>query len=90
MNGTYSGVVDRIEDGETAVILLEDDDGIVDQLDLPIEQVPDSARSDGSVVSIELEDSTVVSIDYDASETQSRGESVREKLDRLSERLSEK
>ncbi|MFP8958081.1 DUF3006 domain-containing protein [Natrialbaceae archaeon A-CW3] len=92
MEGTFTGVVDRIEDGETAVILLEDgenDHEVVDQLDLPLEQVPESARADGSVVAVELEDSEVVSVTYNDAETQAREESVRERLDRLSERLSE-
>ena len=46
-------------------------------------------RADGSVVAVELEDSEVVSVTYNDAETQAREESVRERLDRLSERLSE-
>lgn len=90
MDGTYTGVVDRIVDGETAVILLEEDDQVVDQLDVDVDRLPESARTDGGVLSVTLEDDEVVSITSRPEETRARRESAREKLDRLSERLSDR
>ena len=89
LHGTYTGVVDRVVDGETAVILLESDDEVSEQLDLPVDRLPEPARADGGVLSVTLADGEVVSMDYEAEATRGRRESAREKLDRLSERLSD-
>ncbi|MFP8890169.1 DUF3006 domain-containing protein [Natrialbaceae archaeon A-CW2] len=90
MDGTYTGVVDRIVNGETAVILLEEDGEVVDQLYLPVDRVPERARNDGGVVSVMLETGEVDSIAYLPDETRRRRESAQSKLDRLSKRLSDR
>lgn len=89
MNGEYTGTVDRIVDGETAVVLLEDDGEVVEQHEVPLERLPEPAREDGSVVAVTLEDDELVRIEYEADETRARRKSIEEKLDRLSRRLSE-
>jgi hypothetical protein len=89
MDGTFTGVVDRIVDGETAVILLEDDDDVIEQIDLPVEQLPAQAQEDGGLLRITLRDGEPVSLEYAAEETHNRRESTQEKLDRLSRRLSD-
>lgn len=89
MDGTFTGVVDRIVDGETAVILLEDDDDIIEQINLPVEELPAQAQEDGGVLQITLQDGEPVTLEYAAQETRKRRESTQEKLDRLSRRLSE-
>ncbi len=89
MDGTYTGVVDRIEDGEIAVILLEEDEQVIEQVDVPVNRLPEPARTDGGVLSVTLEDDEVVSMEYRPEATRDRRESAREKLDRLSERLSD-
>lgn len=90
MDGTYTGVVDRIVDGETAVILLEEDGQVIDQLDVSADRLPEPARTDGGVLSVTVEDGEVVSITDRPDETRARRASAREKLDRLSERLSDR
>ncbi|MFA9417940.1 DUF3006 domain-containing protein [Natrinema sp. HArc-T2] len=90
MDGTYTGVVDRIEDGEIAVILLEEDEQVIEQVDIPADRLPEPARTDGGVLSVTLEDSEVVSMEYRPDATRERRESVQEKLDRLSERLCDR
>ncbi|MCU4744107.1 DUF3006 domain-containing protein [Natronoglomus mannanivorans] len=90
MDGTYTGVVDRIVDGETAVILLEEDDQVIDQLDVAAGRLPEPVQTDGGVLSVTLEDDEVVSMVYRPEKTRARRESAREKLDRLSERLSDR
>ena len=90
MDGTYTGVVDRIVDGETAVILLEEDGETIEQLDLPVGRLPTDAQNDGSVMSVTLECGDVESMAYQPEETKERRESTRAKLDRLSKRLSDR
>jgi hypothetical protein len=89
MDGTFTGVVDRIVDGETAVILLEDDDDVIEQIDLPVDDLPAQAKEDGGLLRITLQDGELISLESAAEETRSRRESTQEKLDRLSRRLSE-
>ena len=90
MDGTYTGVVDRIVDGETAVLLLEEDGEVIDQLDVPVERLPDQAREDGGVVSVTLNSGELEKIEYRETETVERRERIRGKLDRFSQPLSEK
>ena len=89
MNGEFTGTVDRIVDGETAVILLEEDGEVIEQVDVPVERLPEPARDDGGVLSVTIEDGELVSAEYLEAETRERRESIREKLDRLSRPLSE-
>ena len=69
------GYVDRIEDGY-AVVLLEADGEVVDQVDLPIKY-------------FDLEVDTVVdlSVTIDQDETQERTERMEDRFETLSERL---
>lgn len=90
MDGTYTGAVDRIVDGETAVILLEEDGDVVEEVTVPAAELPEQAQDDGGVLSVTIEDDEVVSIEYRAEETQKRRNRTADKLDRLSERLSER
>ena len=80
-------VVDRIVD-EQVVLLLEDEDER-GELVVPVTDLPESAREDGNVVTVEREDGEVRAITYDEAATTERRERVQEKLDRLSRPLSE-
>lgn len=90
MTETYTGVVDRIVDGEIAVILLEQEDRIVDQVDVPVEQLPSSARTEGMVMAVTRRDDEVVDVTVRVDETERRQKAARERLDRLSRPLSDK
>jgi len=90
MDGTYTGVVDRIEDGEIAVILLEENGQVIEQVDVPVGRLPEPAQTDGGVLSVMLEDGDIVSMEYRPDATRDRRESAQEKLDRLSEKLSDR
>lgn len=87
MDGTFTGVVDRIVDGKTAVILLEDDGAVVEQFDVDVTEVPTDARTDGSVLAVTVVDGEFVDVEYLPEETESRLASAQERFDRLSERL---
>ena len=89
MDGEYTAVVDRIVDGETAVLLLEDGDEVVEQRDVPVEILPDAARSDGGVLRVSVEGDTITDYEYLPDETAERRERAQERFDRLSKRLSE-
>ena len=83
-------VVDRIVDDQAVLLLDETDDGERDELIVPVTDLPEPAREDGGVVTVELTDGEVGEITYDADETETRRERMQEKLDRLSRPLSEK
>ena len=89
MNGTYIGVIDRIVDGKTAVVLLEDDGEVIEQLDVPVSDLPADGRTAGSVLAVEVADGEFVAAEYLPRETEQRQEAIEEKLDRLSRRLSD-
>jgi len=90
MDGTYTGVVDRIEDGEIAVILLEENGQVIEQVDVPVARLPEPAQTDGGVLSVVLENGEITSMEYRSDATRDRRESAQEKLDRLSEKLSDR
>ncbi|SNR34530.1 DUF3006 domain-containing protein [Halorubrum vacuolatum] len=87
---TYTAVVDRIVDGETAVLLLEEVDEHDTQLDLPVERLPANAQRDGAVLTVTLVDGTVTSIQHEQAKTQKRREAAQKRLDRLSMPLRER
>lgn len=90
IDGTYTGVIDRIVDDETAAILIEDDGEVRDQRDIPVERVPEDAHKEGSVLAVTIEDGEIERLEYRPEETEERRESMQDRLDRLGSRLSEK
>jgi len=86
MDGTYLGVIDRIVDGETAVILVEDEGEVVKQFDVAVDELPDDA-AERAVLEIEVDGDNLVSIEFLREETESRQEVAQDRFDRLSERL---
>ncbi|KDE57489.1 hypothetical protein EL22_11790 [Halostagnicola sp. A56] len=90
MDGTYTGVIDRIEDGGIAVILLEENEQVIEQVDVPADRLPEPAQTDGGVLSVTFEEGEITSIEYRPDATRDRRESAQAKLDRLSEKLSDR
>lgn len=90
MTDPITGVVDRIIDGETAIILLESTGEERSQLEVPVDRLPESARTDGAVLSLTLTDGSLVDATYRPAETSDRRESAGERFDRLSEPLSDR
>ncbi|MEF8813335.1 MAG: DUF3006 family protein [Halovenus sp.] len=90
MDGTYTATVDRIVDGTTAVLLLEEDGDVAAQLEVPVEALPDEAQADRGVLTVTVEDGELIDVAHRRMETRKRRESARERLARLSERLSER
>ena len=90
MNGTYTATVDRIVDGETAVILVEDGRDVIEQFDIPADQLPEAADGEGSVLTVEITDDAIVELQYDAEATDRRRQTSQDRLDRLSRRLRDR
>ena len=86
MQGTYTAVVDRIVDGKTAILLIEDGDKVIDQFDINIEELPQEV-DEGSVLTVEVGDNEITAMEYLEDETDSRRQTAHERFDRLSERL---
>ncbi|WP_252699755.1 DUF3006 domain-containing protein [Natronosalvus vescus] len=90
MTETYTATLDRIVDGRTAVLLLEENGETVEQLDVDITKLPDEGQHEGAVLEITVEASEFCEAEYLPDVTQSRKESTQERLDRLSNRLSDR
>ena len=90
MNGTYTATVDRIVDGETAVILVEDDRDVIEQFDIPADQLPEEAAGEGSVLTVEITDDAIMELQYNAEATDRRRQTSQDRLDSLSSRLSDR
>jgi len=89
MNGTYTATVDRIVDGETAVLLLEEPDtgDVFDQVTIDAEKLPSPARDDGGVLEVTVENGDIIGMEYLDEETTTRRERLQDRFDDLSKRL---
>ena len=85
MGDVMTGVVDRFE-GEQAVLLLESDEEVVDEVVADEREIPDDGRHVDAVLRVELQEEDVVRISYDAAETEERKSRVQDRFERLSER----
>jgi hypothetical protein len=89
MNGTYTAVVDRIVDGEWAVLLLEADGETVDQFDIDVEKLPPDGQHEGAVFDVSVADGALYGLEYRPWRERARRERAQERFDRLSEPLGE-
>jgi len=81
----YTGVIDRFED-DLAVILLEAEGDVVDELVLDRDDLPEDAAHVDAVLEVTLEDGEVTDLVYNAGETATRKDTAQSRFDRLSER----
>ena len=88
MDGTYTAVIDRIADGETAVVLIENDGDVVEEYNLAVEDLPTEA-DEGGVLEVRIDQGELVQMEYRQDETAARRQSAQDRFDRLSERLSD-
>jgi len=83
-DGTYTAVVDRIEDSLATVQVEGDDDlydFVVDEGELPRE-----ARHANAVLHVEVTDEELTDVAYDETETRGRTEQAQNRFDSLSKR----
>lgn len=89
MDGTYTGVLDRIEDGETAVLLLESDGETVDQREVDVAVLPESGQHEGAVFEVTVEAGEVADFELQPETEAERREAAQDRFDSLSKRLGE-
>ncbi|MFC4990514.1 DUF3006 domain-containing protein [Saliphagus infecundisoli] len=90
MSETYTATLDRIEDGQIAVLLLEEDGETVEQLDVNIERLPEDGQQEGAVLEVSVEEGSLQTAEYLPDVTQSRRKSIQDRFDRLSSDFSER
>jgi len=90
VDGTYTAVLDRFEvaqdDDELAVLLLEREGDVVDELVVDRERLPETGRHVDAVFEVTVDDGDLEVVDYQAEATDERGEAAQSRFDRLSER----
>lgn len=86
MSESYLAVLDRFTE-EIAVVLIEDSEAPVNQLDLPVEQVPPEGRHEGAVLEARFIEGELEDLTYRPEEETSRRKSAEERFNRLSNRL---
>lgn len=84
----YTAVIDRFE-GRRAVLLLEEDEGVVDELVVSEWRLPEDARHPDAVLSVRVRDGEFVTADYDPEETERRTSDAQSRFDRLARRPGE-
>jgi hypothetical protein len=89
MDGTYTGVLDRIEDGETAVLLLEADGETVDQREVDLASLPDAGQHEGAVFEVVVDGGEVAGFEFQPQTEAERREAAQDRFDSLSKRLGE-
>lgn len=84
------GTIDRIVDGKKAVILIEDQED-KEQLVVDKHQVPEEMRYGGCMMEFErTDDGDIENIEHLQERESNRRKRLRDKFDRLSNRLSDK
>lgn len=85
MGEIHLGVIDRFE-GDDAVVLLESDGDVVDELVLPQAEIPKAGRHDDAVLEIEREGDMVTAVSYAEAKTERREGHAAERFRELSKR----
>lgn len=84
-DGTYTAVVDAIEDGLATVFFERDGDEVGDAV-IDADRLPDEGRHADAILDMRVEDGTVAGATYDPDRTASRSEAAQDRFDRLSSR----
>ncbi len=89
MPARYTAVLDRIVDGETAVLLLEEDGSVTAERTVPLEELPADGRHEGAVFEVRADEDSILDTTYQAEDERERREQAQNRFDDLSERLSD-
>ncbi|WP_092735241.1 DUF3006 domain-containing protein [Halopenitus persicus] len=84
-DGTYTAVIDRFED-DLAVLLLEDDGNVTDQILVSKSRLPEAGTHVDAVLSVRIADGTAIDVAYRPEETSDRSRRMQHRFDELSER----
>jgi len=83
-DGTYTAIVDRIEDG-IATLEVRSEDGLT-ALEAEATELPAEARTADAVLEITVADSALADLTHDPDETADRASEAQSRFDRLSKR----
>lgn len=86
-DGSYTAVVDRIEDGLATLEVGGGDD--LYELVVDAEALPEDGRHQDAILNVDVESDELVGATYDESATVERKEDAQSRFDRLSERPSD-
>jgi hypothetical protein len=86
-DGTYTAVVDRIEDGLVAMEVTTDEQR--HELLVSVGELPAEARQADAVLEIEVRDGDPVAARYDPAATEDRADKAQSRFDQLSRRPPE-
>jgi hypothetical protein len=84
-DGTYTAVVDAIEDGLATVFFERDGDDVGDAV-LDADRLPEEGRHADAILDVRIEDGSIVTATYEPDLTEARSEAAQDRFDRLSER----
>ncbi|GAB7018277.1 DUF3006 domain-containing protein [Halostagnicola bangensis] len=89
MSSKYTAVLDRIVDGKTAVLLLEEGGSVTQERTVPIEELPADGQHEGAVFEVRADEDSILETAYKAEDERERREQAQSRFDDLSERLSD-
>ena len=81
-DGTYTAVLDRIED-DLAVLEVSDDEGDTHELVVDVAALPADGRQPDAVFEVRVTDGELREATYDESRSESRREAAQDRFDRL-------
>ena len=84
-DGTYTAVVDAIEDG-LATVFFERDGEDVDDAVVDADRLPEEGRHADAIFDVRIEDGSIATATYDPDRTEARSEAAQDRFDRLSSR----
>jgi hypothetical protein len=84
-DGSYTAVVDSIEDG-LATVFVEQDGEDVGNAVLDATQLPEDGRHADAILDVTVVDGELTDATYDVATTERRADSAQSRFDRLSER----
>jgi hypothetical protein len=84
-DGTYTAVVDAIEDGLATVFFERDGDDVGDAV-FDADRLPEEGRHADAILDVRIEDGSIVTATYEPDLTEARSEAAQDRFDRLSER----
>lgn len=89
LDGSYTATIDRIVGGY-AVVLVEGEDGPIEELHLDPDELPEGGDGEGDVLQLEFEDGELVDVAAKPDERDERLAEARDRFERLAERPPKK
>jgi hypothetical protein len=84
-SGSYTAVLDRIED-DLAVLILEEDGEAVEEHVVPLEELPEPAQTQDAILEVTVEDGDIVDAVFDPDKSAERIDDAQSRFDRLARR----